>query len=279
MTAPATQLVVPPGMLAVTTYGVLQHETALALMEMRSFSEKQGLTNVTYQFVSGTLVDRARNQAVVAMLKNPALQWLLFVDGDCVFPPDAMLRLLAFAFRELPTADIVGAYNPLRGKPYLPTIDTGTGTWENHYPGSGPLEVMRTGSAFVLTKRHVYERMPAPWYGTRHPMRPIDIFAELDNYANQKFDGQNPLAKTPEWQTLYECARAEASTYRPPAPDGFVGEDSNFCDAARAAGLHIYVHTDIVCGHVDKQTITWQDHKAEMEKSAARARQACGFLR
>jgi len=224
-------------------------------------------------------VDRARNQAAVQMLKNPSFQWLLFVDGDCVFPPDAMMRLLAYAYHENPVADVVGAYNPLRGEPYLPTIDTGTGTWENHYPGSGPLEVMRTGSAFVLIKRHVYERMEGPWYGTRHPMRPIDIFAELDNYANQKFDGGNPLAKTPEWQTLYNCARTEASTYQPNPPDGFCGEDSNFCDAVKAAGMRIFVHTDIICGHIDKRTITWKDHRRSMDAANERSRQACGILR
>ena len=280
MSAPAPQqLKIAPGMACVTTYGELQHEMVQALLEMRSLSEKQGLINVAWLFVPGTLVDRARNQAVVQMLRNTTLQWLLFVDGDCVFPPDALMRLLAYAYHENPGADVVGAYNPLRGEPYLPTIDTGTGTWESHFPGSGPLEVMRTGSAFVLIKRHVYERLEGPWYGTRHPMRPIDVFAELDNYANQKFDGRNPLALTPEWQTLYECARAEAGTYRPNPPDAFVGEDSGFCDRVKAAGMRVFVHTDVVCGHVSHEVLTWKDHKDAIERANERARQACGVLR
>jgi hypothetical protein len=275
----APQVSIPPGMVALTTYGSIVFETHHAIMEMRSLSEKQGLTNVSWQSIPGILVDRARNQAVVQLLKNPQLQWLVFVDGDCVFPPDALIRLLAYAYHENPAADVVGAYNVLRGEPYLPTIDTGTGTWESHFPGSGPLEVMRTGSAFILIKRHVYERVTPPWYGTRHPMRPIDVFAELDNFANQKFDGQNPLAKTPEWQTLYACAKDDASTYRPESPDAFVGEDSNFCDAVKAAGMRIFVHTDIVCGHIEHNTLTWSNHRDAMEKAAARGRQACGLQR
>jgi len=277
---------IPAGMACVTTYGEIQHETVAALLECRSHSEKHGLTSVAWEFVSGTLVDRARNQAVAKMMQHPGkLQWLCFIDGDCVFPPDALMRLLAYAYHENPVADIVGAYNPLRGEPYLPTIDTGTGTWENHYPGSGPLEVMRTGSAFVVVKRHVYERVEGPWYGTRHPLRPIDILAELDNYANQKFDGRNPLVATPEWQSLLECARSEPSTYRPPDPTAFVGEDSNFCDKARfyerakGQGFRIFVHTDIVCGHVDKRIVTWRDHKASIDKSAERVRLLCGVMR
>lgn len=274
------RLTIPPGMVCVTTYGILQFEMAKSLLEMRALSEKQGLGNIAWEFVSGSLVDRARNQAVVRMLGRPGkLQWLLFVDGDCVFPPDALMRLLAFAYHENPVADVVGAWNPLRGEPYLPTIDTGTGTWESHYPGSGPLEVMRTGSAFVLIKRHVYERMEGPWYGTRHPMRPIDIFAELDNYATQKFDGRNPLAETAEWKTLVDCARTEQSTYRPPDPAGFVGEDSNFCDRAKALGMRLFVHTDVSCGHVDHRVITWSDHRRLMDEQGLRGRQACGVTR
>jgi len=279
MTEPL-KLTIPPGMCVVTTYGTLCHETVHSLLEMRSLSEKQGLGNVAWEFVSGTLVDRARNQAVVRMLGHAGkLQWLLFVDGDCVFPPDALMKMLAFAFHESPTADIVGAWNPLRGEPYLPTIDTGTGTWESHYPGSGPLEVMRTGSAFILIKRHVYEKMEGPWYGTRHPMRPIDIFAELDNYATQKFDGNNPLAKTAEWKTLLDCARTEPGTYRPSDPASFCGEDSNFCDKAKMMGMRIVVHTDVVCGHVDQQVLTWKNHRDAMLKQAERARQVCGIVR
>lgn len=281
MTAPAPQrLTIPTGMTVVTTYGQVMFETCQSLLECRSLSEKQGLTSIAWQFISGVLVDRARNQAVVQMLKHPAkFQWLAFIDGDCVFPPDALMRLLAYAYHENPVADIVGAWNPLRGEPYLPTIDTGTGTWESHLPGAGPMEVMRTGSAFIVLKRHVFERLEGPWYGTRHPMRPIDIFAELDNYANQRFDGKNALAETAEWRTLYECARNEADTLRPREPDAFVGEDSNLCDAARAKGMRIFVHTDIICGHVGHNTITWSDHKASMEKMNQRARLACGITR
>ena len=191
---------VPVGAVCVTTYGVLQHETVACLLEMRSAVEAAGL-KCPWHFVPGGLVDRARNQAVVQMLQaQPALGWLLFVDGDAVFAPDAMTRLLMTAYQTHPHADVVGGYCTLRGEPYLPTIDTGTGTWESWMPGNGVLEVMRTGSAFILLKRHVFERVPGPWYGTRNPWRPIDALAEVDNFAHTKFDGRNPLAETAEWK-------------------------------------------------------------------------------
>ena len=134
---------VPIGAVAVTTYGVLQYETVSALMEMRAHVEAAGL-RCPWFFVPGSLVDRARNQAVLTMLNNPQkLGWLLFVDGDAVFTPDALTKILMTAYKEHPEADVVGGYCTLRGEPYLPTIDTGTGTWESVLPGQGVMEVMR----------------------------------------------------------------------------------------------------------------------------------------
>jgi hypothetical protein len=263
---PTETVQVPPGYVAMTTYGSLVMEMVQSYGEMRSAMEREGLTNIKWEFVPGMLVDMARNQAVARMLSVPEFQWLAFIDGDCVFQPDALKRLLLFAYKEMPSADIVGAYNPLRADPFLPTIDTGTGTWESHLPNSGPMQVMRTGSAFLLIKRHVFERLGGPWYGIRNIARPIDALADVDNYACQKFDGHNPLATTPEWQALLGCAKAEGSTFQPPDPIAATGEDSGLCDRMKLAGMNLWVHTDIICGHVDRKVITALDHRAAMRK-------------
>ena len=268
---------VPGGLCVLTTYGMIRHETHHAIMEMRSHCEAQGLRNIGWEEVPGMLVDMARNQAVAKLLSLPAgAQWLCFVDGDCVFAPDALLRLLLFAYRDMPSADLVGAYNPLRSEPHLPTIDTGSGMWESHLPHSGPMQVMRTGSAFVLIKRHVFERLPGPWYGVRNLMRPIDAFAELDTFANIKFDGTNPLAKYPEWQTLLQCAKEEGSTFKPRDPVAFTGEDSGLGDRMRLSGMTLWVLTDVECGHVADRVITAKDHRRLMQDNAAKRRQLVG---
>ena len=276
MTAPAQQVQCPPGAVFLTTYGMLRHETHRSIMEMRSHCEKQGLFNIAWESIPGMLVDMARNQAVAKLLSQPPLQWLLFVDGDCVFQPDALLKLLLFAYQQMPSADIVGAYNPLRSPPHLPTIDTGSGCWEDHLPMSGPMQVMRTGGAFVLTKRHVFERLEGPWFGTKNLMRPIDAMAAVDNYFHIKMDNRNPLAETPEWQTLLKCAKEESSTFAPPDPVSFTGEDSGYLDAARFAGFQAWVHTDVVCGHVADRIVTGVDHRNAMLENAQRRRQLVG---
>lgn len=268
----------PPGLVTTTTWGLITGQTAGCREEMRSYSEKQGIQAI-WEMVYGGLVDAARNGAVARLLANPQSQWLLFVDGDCLFNPDALQRLLNFAYVEMPAADVVGAYNPLRQEPHLPTIDTGTGTWEPIMPYSGPMPVMRTGTAFVLMKRHVYERIEAPWYGTRNPMRPIDAMHDVDNWANQRFDGNNPLREHPAWNVLFKCATDDASAHRPHDPLAFTGEDSGFADRVRMAGMQIWCHTDIECKHLNReQIISAGDHQKILDNSKRMRRAMCGVL-
>ena len=173
-------------------------------------------------------------------------------------------------------ADIVGAWCPLRGDPYLPTIDTGTGTWEPHEPGQGPVEVIRTGAAFILVKRHVFERMEAPWYGIRPLRRPIDTIAEFDGYLRQKFDGQNPFARLGPWKAIEQCALQDSMGKPYGGASGFVGEDSSFSDRAKALGFRIIVQTNAIIGHVDKRIIGPEDHRQAVKRLAEQAKLACG---
>jgi len=260
-----TSINIPNGLVAVTTYGSIQAETVDCLSNMRSAMEKQGLHNIQWSTVPGGLVEKARNDACRRALTAGA-GWLCFIDGDMTFAPDALIKLLQYAYGDNPAADVVGAWCPLRGELALPTIDTGTGTWESHYPGSGPMEVMRTGGAFLLIKRHVLERMPDPWFRMRVPMRPVDAMGEVDNFANIKFDGQNPfrgLDGAP-WERLEQCAMQDPSANGQWVP-AEVGEDSGFCDRAKRMGFRLFVQTDVSCGHVDKKILTWADHKKAMD--------------
>lgn len=282
MTAPAPQagFNVPPGHVICTTYGSITQHTAACLLEARSFCERNGATNIAWRMEPATLVERARNAAARAVIRENA-QWLLFVDGDTVLPPDAVLRILHTAYVEYPNADVVGAYVPLRGDIALPTIDSGTGTWESWFPDSGVVEVMRTGCAFLLIKRHVLDALKDPWFRLRVPARPIDFMLEIDNFARIKFDGKNPLRDAPNdaWARLEKCARDDPSA----APENFtpieVGEDSGFCDRVRAAGFRIFVNTDISCGHVDHRVLTGADHRKACDDRDRSQRLLAGLTR
>lgn len=270
---------VPPGLIVVTTYGPIRHETAQCLLEARSFAERNGLGNVKYQMIPGTLVDKARNEACRMALKSGA-GFLFFVDGDTTFEENAIVRMVQTAYGELPFADVVGGYVPLRGDLALPTIDDGTGTWNSWYPNSGTVEVMRTGGAFLLIKRHVLEALSDPWFRMRVPARPIDFLHEVDNFANIKFDGRNPFRGLPgePWEKLEKCARDDPAVVAENFTPVEVGEDSGFCDRVKAVGMRIFVNTDIACGHVDSRVLTGADHRKAMDAAAQTQRQLCGLL-
>lgn len=272
------QVPVPAGHVALTTFGFLRHEMVSSIMEARSFAEKNGLTAVKWYTVSGTLVEKTRNESVRMALSDPDCGWLLFLDGDAVFAKDLVARMVQAAFVELPQADVLGGYCNLRGDMALPTIDTGTGTWESWFPGSGPVEVMRTGAACLLVKRHVLQALSDPWFRMRVPARPVDFMAEVDNFARIKFDGKNPFRDQPnrEWERLEQCAVEDPSTMQFTPIE--VGEDSGFCDRVKNAGFKIYVHTDIVTSHVDTRLIDAGQHKQAMDRLLLNQRQAVGIV-
>lgn len=279
---------VPSGLVAITTWGMVRGETLKTVSDMRSFTENAGLKNIQWEVVPGALVDKARNDACRMALRNNH-GWLLFCDADMVPPVNALINpdpngipgILQVAYGMMPHADVLGALCPLRGELALGTVDSGTGTWEGGwYPGSGIPQVMRTGGAFILIKRHVLEGLKDPWFRMQVPMRAIDALAQLDNFMRIKFDGQNPFRNTPEkyWERAEECAIQDPSI----VAENFIpietGEDSNFCDRACLAGYKVFVDTDIPVGHVDTVVRTWLDHKKAMDEAQKWQRLASGLL-
>ena len=266
----------PPGRVVVTTWGSILADTCHCLVSARAYCERANLSNIEWQFVQGTLIDKTRNHAMRQMLASPA-QWLLFIDADMSWAEDSVHRMLDTAYRTHPWVDVLGGYCTLRQPPHLPTMDTGTGTWESHFPGQGVVEVMRTGAAFLLIKRHVAERIPDPWFALRIPMRPINAIAEVDTFCRTIFDGTNPL-RGDYWDAMVKAARLHHSTAEEPYVAAEVGEDSSFCDRVTGAGMRIAVNTDIEVRHWTTEAKDWRDHKKCMDESAKQQRQMAGVF-
>ncbi len=265
-----------PGLIAtVCTTGSVLPEYASALSDLRSWNDRNNYHKVEYLTFNAVFVESGRDAAVHhALMNNYA--WILQIDADAApFPPNALARMLETVFVLNPHLDAIGAYCQLKGDIPIPTIDTGTGTWEEHYPDEGLLPVIRTGGHFLLTKTDAFRKIgPPPWFRTRKPMRPIDALFEVDNFARTQLDGDNPLAHTPAWSGLVASARN-----RNPEPfDVGVGEDSGFCDRLKAFGGHIAVDTTIVAGHVDRRYIRPSDLADAMEKRARQLRLRFGVL-
>ncbi len=284
---------IPPGRICCTSYGQIQVETAESLLQMARHAEQIGLTAITWSFISGTLVDRARNDAAIQFMQtaNPREDWLWFIDGDMLFDKTLIEKMLKTAFVDLPQADILGGYCNLKGAPYLPTIDRGSGTWEAHDANIGPVEVIRTGAACLLIKRHVFDKIKYPWFGVFPASEPLEMLAEVDGFARRHYDGRNPLAGA-EWDKLTEIASGDSKKTKWVSPDGgrsfmagpqhkrfsTVGEDSGFCDRARAAGLNIFVNTDAVVHHIDRKVIGPADHQKGLNEAREAQRELIGVM-
>lgn len=254
------------------TTGFVDPAYSACMTEMRAWNIEHGFTRVEYRLQEATLVEAGRDAVCAHALKH-GYDWLLQIDADATFPPNTLARLLEDAYVLVPDADAVGAYSQLKGFPHWPTIDTGTGTWEEHYPGEGILPAIRTGAHCILVKTSALRRFGPPWFRTRLTKRPAVAFAEVDNFARIHSHGANPLTRDPEWSRLLDLAKAESHV-----EPSTVGEDSGFSDALLAAGGTLYVDTDLVTGHVMRKTITPADLRDALRERDRMKRLVCGVL-
>lgn len=251
--------------------GTVTPQFAVALSNLRSYNDRTGFHNIEYKIQHAVLVENGRDSLVRHTLEQN-YDYLLQIDADAApFDPAALQSLLQTAFIDYSHLDVVGGYCQLRGEPHLPTIDTGTGRWEEHYPGEGILPVIRTGAHFLLCKRSAFEGIVGPWFRSRQTVSPVRAMRELDSFARINYMGKNPLAQHEEWQNLLELA-----SQQPREPVQSVGEDSSFCDLLRAHGKNIAVDTDLVVGHVTDKILLPQDFRDKMQQSLLQQKQLLG---
>lgn len=248
---------------AISLTGSITPAFARCFMEMRSYMERNGMTKIEYEPGKyGLHLESARDDVCLHALKQ-GYDWVLQVDADATFPPETLHRLLEQAFVNYPTCEAMGAYCQLKPYPHLPTIDTGTGTWEEHYPGEGVIPVIRTGAHCFLIKTAVFRRIgKPPWFRTRLTQAPVQAFREVDNFMRCRLDGRNPLNEHPEWETGMEAAIV-ASKQSPAT----VGEDSAFWDRCRAHDVQVLVDTDLMTGHVATKILQPSDYIEAVNKS------------
>lgn len=257
----------------VVTTGFVEEHFSAHFMEMRSWCDRNGFHNVEWLHVPAVLVESGRDSVVQHALQQ-SYDYFVQIDADAApFPADTLLALLMGAYYRQPDAGVIGAYCQLKAPPYLPTIDTGTGTWQEMHPYQGMVRVIRTGGHCLLVKTDACRLFGPPWFRARMALRPVKALAELDNMARMKFGGQNPFAALPEWDVLFKEAVAASQE-----PESAVGEDSSFSDAMNAYGVPVYVDTDLVVGHVTKKVVTAHDLREEISKRKKQLDAACGVL-
>lgn len=157
----------PKIMIGLPTMGSLH--TLLVLNILKWMSE--GFYNGKYELcvyptMSVQPVDNARNQIVEEFLKTDCTH-LFFIDADTIPPPSALSKLLAA------DKDIVSALTPIieldenrknDSSGYYKKFNVVNMADRHVEPYIGIIPVKGAGGSCILIKRHVFEKLEAPWY-------------------------------------------------------------------------------------------------------------------
>ncbi len=125
--------------------------TSFCLVCMAVLSRNMRMVPMT---INGADPAAARNDMAIALLNNGA-EYILLVDSDMTFPPDALNRLIDHDL------DIVGCDYRMRAPPFKKI-----GTYQPHMiqSESGLVERSLLGLGFMLIKRRVFDKLPSPWF-------------------------------------------------------------------------------------------------------------------
>jgi hypothetical protein len=125
-----------------------------------------------------SLISRARNTLTAKFLHNKESTHLMFIDADIGFEP---WHLLVMLNRDV---DIIGGLYPMKSLPVKWCVNGFEGAEEGP---DGLQEVSKTGTGFMLIKRHVFEKLNAH-PATKPFINDIGLPAELNPYMKTYFD-------------------------------------------------------------------------------------------
>jgi hypothetical protein len=170
-------------------------------------------------------IDRARSELATQALSE-GYDEILWVDGDIGFAPEAVDRIRSHG---LP---LVGGLFAKRGKKEFGCRFLAGTSEVTLGEGGGPIEVRYVGTAFLLTRRDVYE----------------DIARACDlPVCNAAFN----VPTVPYFLPM---------VLRDPEVDyWYLSEAWSFCERARQAGHRVIVDTSIRLWHAGRYDYGWED--------------------
>jgi hypothetical protein len=218
--------------------GMLTESTFMSYIKWSNTCRQLGLDWTIETMTNESLISRARNTLVAKFLNTPQSTHLMFVDADIGWEPWHLLVLLNA------DKDVIGGLYPMKTMPVKWVVNGFEGAKEE-----GNLqEVSKTGTGFMLIKRHVFEKL------ARHPA--------VKTFAN---DIGLPKELDPHMKTYFDTAVRENRYY---------SEDWTFCENWRDFGGEVWVDKRVLLKHTGTyvfdyavQPKLYQDLKAEMERT------------
>ena len=198
--------------------------TALIGTDLRSWLPEGA--SISHQIIQGNNLVLSRNEAVQRMQGD----WLVFIDDDMVWQPDAVKNLVTAALEE--DLDILGGLCFRRSAPFQPTLYMREGPTSGAYNfleqwDTDIIEVDATGMAFIYIAKRAFEKIA----GSEMP--PLEVRERMGPPNFFRWEGQ-------------------------------LGEDLRFCQDAKTAGLRIFVDTRIEVGHVSEIIVGHREFLTEL---------------
>ena len=203
--------------------GMLTESTFMSYIKWSNTCRQLGLDWTMETMTNESLISRARNTLTAKFLHNKESTHLMFVDADIGWEP---WHLLVMLNRDV---DVIGGLYPMKSLPVKWCVNGFDGAEE----GPDQLqEVSKTGTGFMLIKRHVFEKLDA------HPavkpfINDIGLPAELNPYM----------------KTYFDTAVRENRYY---------SEDWTFCENWRDLGGRVWVDKRILLKHTGTYVFDFQ---------------------
>jgi hypothetical protein len=203
--------------------GMLTESTFMSYIKWANVCRQLGIDWTMETMTNESLISRARNTLTAKFLHNKESTHLMFIDADIGWEP---WHLLVMLNRDV---DVIGGLYPMKSLPVKWCVNGFEGAEEGV---DGLQEVSKTGTGFMLIKRHVFEKLDA------HPavkpfMNDIGLPAELNPYM----------------KTYFDTAVRENRYY---------SEDWTFCENFRDLGGKIWVDKRVLLKHTGTYVFDFQ---------------------
>ena len=194
--------------------GMLTESTFTSFIKWGNTAKQLGINWTVETLSNESLISRGRNTLTARFLHNSESTHLMFIDADIGWEPWHLLVLLN---RDV---DVIGGLYPMKSMPVKWCVNgfEGAETGPDHLQ-----EVTKTGTGFLLIKRHVFEKLNA------HPA--------VKPFVN---DIGLPAELNPHMKTYFDTAVREGRYY---------SEDWTFCENWRDLGGKVWVDKRVLLRH------------------------------
>jgi hypothetical protein len=203
--------------------GMLTESTFMSYIKWSNTCRQLGIDWTMETMTNESLISRARNTLTAKFLNNKESTHLMFIDADIGWEP---WHLLVMLNRDV---DVIGGLYPMKSLPVKWCVNGFDGAEEGP---DGLQEVSKTGTGFMLIKRHVFEKLDAH-PATRPFANDIGLPAELNPYM----------------KTYFDTAVRENRYY---------SEDWTFCENWRDLGGKVWVDKRVLLKHTGTYVFDFQ---------------------